>query len=265
MRAAVKHPDILVGYDMYHAALDMPELDKVGFESKDPGVTKCKALRRSFPVDPPLWPRAPTMLVDEERELGVVEQKFAIETLDMDRPDAFLASDKVQRSIGLVEQRLGLQSLQGHDLEALRTCHAELGLEEVNGGGFGGDIALLERPQFVLTTTKHLAESLLFRLLRHCIIRLVDLDCRRQSGRLDHTYKVATQANTCFEEVAMALNLLGPPRQGRFVGIEGRQAVREKRFVRQHKEKLVLFQDLDLGHARYIEHPLRSSILDLAV
>ena len=63
----------------------------------------------------------------------------------MDRPCVFLERDEVERGVGLVEQRLRLERLERDDLEAPRAGDAELGLEEVDRGGFfGGDVEFLE-------------------------------------------------------------------------------------------------------------------------
>ena len=66
MRAAVQHPGVLVGNNMYRAILYIPQLDKVRFEAQDPRIAQREALRCALPVDTPLRPYPPPVLVDEE-------------------------------------------------------------------------------------------------------------------------------------------------------------------------------------------------------
>ena len=84
----------------------MANLDETRLEGQDVGITESKSLRVSFPLNLPVGTRSPAVPVDEEAEVGVVEQKLAIETLDVDRPDILAPSDKVKRGVSLVEQRL---------------------------------------------------------------------------------------------------------------------------------------------------------------
>ncbi len=54
-----------------------------------------KGLRPAFPVDDPVRSRPPTISIYKEREISVVEKKFAIKPLDRDR-DYIFASDKIE-------------------------------------------------------------------------------------------------------------------------------------------------------------------------
>ena len=69
-----------------------------------------KCLRSTFPVYHPIRSRPPSISVYEEREVSVVEKKLPIQPFDRDRDDIF-PSDEVERSICMIEKRLGLKSL----------------------------------------------------------------------------------------------------------------------------------------------------------
>lgn len=86
----------------------------------------------SFPIDQPIWSGSPSIPVDKERKVRIMEEKFAVEPFNRDRDD-ILASDEVKRSVGMVEKGLSLQGFQAHDLEAARAGNAELGSQEVDG------------------------------------------------------------------------------------------------------------------------------------
>ena len=81
-----------------------------------------KGLRTTFPIYHPVRSRSPTVSIHKEREVGVVKEKFAIEPLDRDWNDVF-ASDEIERGIGVIEERLGLKSLEAHYFEASRTSN----------------------------------------------------------------------------------------------------------------------------------------------
>lgn len=171
----VKHTNVLMRNNMHCISVDVPDLNEVRFEGQDPWVRKCEALRLPFPIDPPVWSRSPTIAVNKERKLGIIEKKFAVETLDMYWPDIFFTCDEIQRRICLVEKRLGFKCLQGNYFKASCTSHTKLRLEEVNRGGFRWNVEFLECLQLVLSTVEHL-ETLLFLSLGHSIIWLEDFD-----------------------------------------------------------------------------------------
>lgn len=85
-----------------------------------------EGLRPTLPIYYPVGSRPPTISIHEEREVSVVEKKFAIEPLDRNWNDVF-ASDKIERGIGVIEKRLGLESLETHYFEASRTSNTQLG------------------------------------------------------------------------------------------------------------------------------------------
>ena len=103
MCAAVEHAYILVWNNVYSVIINVAQLNEVRFECKDPWVAKSKALWCAFPVNPPFRSGSPTVSVNKEREFRVIEQKFAVEALNMDRFNAFLASDKIERCVCLMK------------------------------------------------------------------------------------------------------------------------------------------------------------------
>ena len=85
-------------------------------------MRECESLRSAFPIYHPVRSRPPTVSIYEEREVSVMEKKFAIEPLDRDRDDVF-ASDEIERGIGVIEKRLGLKSLETYYFKASRTSN----------------------------------------------------------------------------------------------------------------------------------------------
>lgn len=81
-----------------------------------------KSLRPTFPIYHPVRSLPPTISVDEEREIGVVEKKFAIEPFDGDRDD-ILTKDKIERGIGVIEKWLGFKRLEAYYFKASRTSN----------------------------------------------------------------------------------------------------------------------------------------------
>ena len=226
----MQHPNILRRQNMDTSArLHMSNLDEARFESQDIGVRQRERLRLSLPGDAPIGSGAPPVPIDEEGEIGVIEQELAVQALDMDRFRLLLARHEVQRSVRLVEQRLGLERLQADDLEAAGTGNTQLGLEEVDGGGLGRDVELLRFDKivvngygdFVITTTTHLEgfqrilaaleqlrDGRLLFALGHGVHGLEDFDGGGEAGGLGRADEVPAQAHTCFEEVGVALDLL---------------------------------------------------------
>lgn len=115
-----------------HTSLHVPYFDKAGLEGKDIRVEDSKGLRRTLPRDLPVRTRPPAVAVDKEREVRVAEQELGLKALDMDRLDVLALCNKVERGIGLVQERLRLESLEGDDFEAFGTTNAKLGAEEVD-------------------------------------------------------------------------------------------------------------------------------------
>lgn len=72
----------------------MADFDEVGFESEEVRMGERKRLRPAFPRDQPVGSSSPSIAVDEEGEFVVVEEEFAVETLDGDG-DYVLAGDEV--------------------------------------------------------------------------------------------------------------------------------------------------------------------------
>lgn len=126
-----------------HTSLHVPYFDKAGLEGKDVRVEDSKGLRRALPRNLPVRTRPPAVAVDKEREVCVAEQELGLKALDVNGLDVLAPCNKVEGRIGLVQKRLGLERLEGNDLEALGTTNAKLGAEEVNGRGFGGNVEFL--------------------------------------------------------------------------------------------------------------------------
>ena len=81
-----------------------------------------KGLRPTFPVYHPVRSRPPTISIYKEREVSVVEKKFAVEPFDRYRDDIF-AGDEIERGVGVIEKRLGLKGLKAYYFEASRTSN----------------------------------------------------------------------------------------------------------------------------------------------
>src|SRR4051812_46374909 len=94
--ACMEHTNVLVWHDVNSIRVDVSDFDEIRLECKDPGVRECKALWLTFPVDSPVRSCTPTIPIDKEREIGVVEEKFAVETLDVDWSNILLSRNKVQ-------------------------------------------------------------------------------------------------------------------------------------------------------------------------
>ena len=226
----MQHANILRRQNMHTSArLDMANLDEARLERQNIRVRQGERLRLSLPGDPPIGPCAPAVAVDEEGEIGVIEQELAVQTLDMDGFGLLLARNKVQRGIGLIEQRLGLERLETDDLEAAGAGDAQLGFEEVDGRRLGGNVELLrfdkimvngdgdcsiimtthlEGFQRILAALEQLRDGWLLFALGHGVHGLEDFDGRRETGRLGRADEVPAQTHAGFEEVGVALDLL---------------------------------------------------------
>ena len=85
-------------------------------------MRECESLRSAFPIYYPVRSRPPSISIYEEREVSVMEEKFAIEPLDRDRDDVF-ASDKIERRIGVIEKRLSLKGFEAYYFKSSRTSN----------------------------------------------------------------------------------------------------------------------------------------------
>ena len=91
-----------------------------------------KCCRFSFPIYQPIWSSPPTVAIDEEREVRIMEEEFAIEPFNRDRYYVF-SCDKVKRCVCVVQQRLSLESFEAYDFKATGTRDTKLGTQEVDG------------------------------------------------------------------------------------------------------------------------------------
>ncbi len=99
----MQHANILPRDNMHqHTRLQMSYLDKTGVKRKQIRMRQREIHRLSFPADEPIRPSSPPVAVDEERELRIVQEKFAVESFDGDG-HVVLAGDKVQRGIGEIK------------------------------------------------------------------------------------------------------------------------------------------------------------------
>lgn len=87
---------------------NVSDLDKARLKGEDVGVVQRKCLRCSFPLNLPILSCSPSITIDEETKVRVVEQELAIQSLDVDWLYVLFARHKVERGIGLVEERLSL-------------------------------------------------------------------------------------------------------------------------------------------------------------
>ena len=93
----MKHSHILPGHDVNQfARLNMSDLNETWFESQDVRVVQGKALWRAFPLYLPVWPGSPSVSIDEEAEVGVIEQEFTIKSFNMYWLDVFLTCHKIE-------------------------------------------------------------------------------------------------------------------------------------------------------------------------
>jgi hypothetical protein len=82
----------------------MSNLDKARFERENVRVIERKCLRRSFPPDHPIWSCPPAVPVHEETEVGVVEKKFSMETLDVNGFGVLVAGHKVKGGVCSIKE-----------------------------------------------------------------------------------------------------------------------------------------------------------------
>jgi hypothetical protein len=107
------------------ARLDMPNFNETGLERQDVRVIQRESLRCSFPSNLPIRSGTPSVAINEETKVRVVEEELAVEPLNVDGFDIFFARNKVERCVGLVEQRLSLGGFQRDDLETSSAANAE--------------------------------------------------------------------------------------------------------------------------------------------
>lgn len=103
-RRSMQHPYILRRQYMHtRTRLHMPNFDEARLKSQYVRIRQGKRLRLAFPGNLPVLPGSPAVSIDEEGEVGIVEEKLAVEPLDVDGFGIFLSGDKVERCVGLVE------------------------------------------------------------------------------------------------------------------------------------------------------------------
>ena len=133
----MQHADILRRDDMHqHSRIHMPNLNETRFESENIRREDGKRVGGTLPSDHPVRSSTPPIPVNKERVIRVAQQELSLDALDEDWFDAALALalDEVQEGVGLVEEGLGFEGVEGDDFEAAGTANAELGAEEVDRG-----------------------------------------------------------------------------------------------------------------------------------
>lgn len=95
-----------------------------------------KRVRLPFPRNHPVRTTAPTILIDKERKVRVIQQELSLKTMDRDRLNILTARDKVEGCICGIKKGLGLLGrFQTEDFESLGTPNTEFGLEQVYRDG----------------------------------------------------------------------------------------------------------------------------------
>ena len=145
-RAGMQHPHIFRRQNVHQRPrVHIPDLDEIGLEREDIRLEDGKGLRVALPCDEPLGEGAPAVPVHKEGEVRVAQQEVAVDALDVDRAQALLGGDEVERGVGLVEKRLGNERVESHDFEAPRAADAQGGAEEMDRVSFGGNVEFLMR------------------------------------------------------------------------------------------------------------------------
>ena len=122
----MQHPNIPPRHHMNQLArLNVSYLDEVGLKGQDVRVVERECLRCSLPLNLPVLSSSPAVAVDEEGEVGVVEQELAVQALDVDWLDVLFSCDEVKRGIGLVQERLALCGFERYHFKATGAADAE--------------------------------------------------------------------------------------------------------------------------------------------
>lgn len=140
----MQHPNIPPGNNRDQSPrLTIPNLNKTWLKRQDIRITQRKRRRLPFPRNLPIRSRSPPIAIHVKRVVAVVEQELAVETVDCYGLDVFLLHVQVEGGVGRVEEGLRFEGLERDNFEAAGTADAEFGFEEVDGGGFGGDVEFL--------------------------------------------------------------------------------------------------------------------------
>lgn len=93
----MQHANILPRDDVDQlTSLNVSDLDEIRLKSEDVWVGKCKCIGVALPGDLPIRTSTPTITVNEEREIAVVQEEFPIHPFDMDRSHVFFSGNKVE-------------------------------------------------------------------------------------------------------------------------------------------------------------------------
>ena len=144
-RTRMQEPNVLRREHTHQlSVLREPDLDKVLLERQNVLVTPSgKCCRLALPGNLPVVARSPTVLVNEERKVGVAEQKLGWCTFYVNRLDVVATDNKVQGCVGLVEQRLRFQCFERYNFESASAANAQFAPQEVDAVGFHRNVEFL--------------------------------------------------------------------------------------------------------------------------
>ena len=75
----MEHPNIAASHDMNQLTrLDVSDLNETWLKGQDVWIAQRKCLWLAFPSDLPIRSDTPSVAVDEETEVGIVEQEFSV-------------------------------------------------------------------------------------------------------------------------------------------------------------------------------------------
>jgi hypothetical protein len=93
----MQKPDVLPSHDMNQfARLDVSDLDEAWLKRQDIWVIQRKTLWCTLPLNLPIRPCTPAISVDEETEVGIIEQELPIQTFYVNGLHAFFSRHKIE-------------------------------------------------------------------------------------------------------------------------------------------------------------------------
>lgn len=93
----MQHADILSSHDVdQFTGLNMPNLDEVGLKRQDVRIGEGEGTRVALPRNPPVWTSSPSISVDKEGEITVVQKELSVQSLNVNRLDVLLARDEIK-------------------------------------------------------------------------------------------------------------------------------------------------------------------------
>lgn len=130
----MQHANILTRHDVNQLTrLNVSDLDEVRFKGKYIRIRQCEGIGVALPRNLPVRPRAPSVAVDKEGEIAVVEKEFSVHPFNVDRLDVLLPGNEIKRRIGLIQKRLTFRRFKTDNLKPSSTANAQRRTKEVNG------------------------------------------------------------------------------------------------------------------------------------